>query len=73
MMNQQIFNSVELGCIIRKARKAQGLTQEDLSGMTGTGIRFISELERGKQTAQIGKVISVISTLGLVMSISSEW
>ena len=41
--------------------------------MTGTGIRFISELERGKQTAQIGKVISVISTLGLVMSISSEW
>jgi len=72
-MEQKIYNSKELGLIIRKKRKEQGLTQEDLAGITGTGIRFISELERGKETAHLGKVIHVISSLGLLLTISSKW
>lgn len=50
-MDHRIPDTNDLGHIIRDARKAQGLTQDQLAGMTGTGRRFISELENGKDTA----------------------
>lgn len=63
-----------LGKFIREARKAQKLTQEQLSSMCGVGIRFIREVEQGKETCQIGKVLLVIKTLGLeiVMAVRGE-
>ena len=72
-MGIQIFNSKDLGKVIRQIRKKQKLTQEDLSGLTGTGRRFIVELEQGKETAQIGKVLHVISALGVSIEISTKW
>lgn len=72
-MGTQIFNSKDLGKVIRQIRKKQKLTQEDLSGLTGTGRRFIVELEQGKETAQIGKVLHVISALGVSIEISTKW
>ena len=51
-----------LGAAVRQARKAHGLTQADLAG---TGPRFISELERGKASAELGKVLDVLAVLGL--------
>jgi len=55
----------ELGMYIRQERKQQGLTQEQLAAHCGTGIRFIRELEQGKETCQIGKVLHVIKMLGI--------
>lgn len=60
-----ISTPAELGAAIRRARKAQGLRQPDLAGACGTSIRFLSELERGKPTAQIGRVLHVLRMLGL--------
>ena len=54
-----------LGTAVRRARKAHGLTQADLAGLAGTGPRFISELERGKASAELGKVLDVLAVLGL--------
>lgn len=53
-----------LGALIRKARKDQGATQEQLSAVSGVGIRFIRELEQGKASCHMGKVLQVIKTLG---------
>lgn len=72
-MDHQIQNTKELGLIVRDARKQQGLTQEDLAGLTGTGRRFISDLEQGKETAELGKVLAVLASLGLALFAQSKW
>lgn len=61
----------ELGRIVKKERKAMGLTQADLALTSGTGMRFISDLENGKPTCQIGKTLTVLKTLGLRLTLSS--
>ena len=55
----------EIGVIVQKTRKAQGLTQPQLAMACGTGVRFIVDLEAGKETCQIGKALNVIQMLGL--------
>jgi len=48
-----------------------GLTQADLALTSGTGVRFISDLENGKPTCQIGKTLTVLKTLGVRLTLSS--
>lgn len=54
-----------LGQTIRKTRKALGVTQADLALASGSGLRFISDLENGKPTCRIGKTLAVLQTLGI--------
>lgn len=68
--NGNISNPEQLGTLIRQVRKRQGITQEDLSALVGVGPRLIGEIERGKPTAEIGKVFQLLAGLGLVISIS---
>ena len=60
-----ISNTEELGKLIMHERKAQELTQTQLAGLSGVGITFLSNLENGKQTAELGKTLNVLATLGL--------
>jgi len=55
----------ELGAIIRAFRKSQQLTLEKVSGLTNISMRFLSELERGKETAELGKALTMLNKLGL--------
>lgn len=64
-----INNISELGNLIRETRKSQGLTQSDLAMSANVGIRFLVDLENGKETAQIGKVFQVCKMLGLTIEI----
>ena len=59
----------ELGQIIRAYRKKQGLTLEKLSDLTHVGTRFLSELERGKETAELGKALLILNKLGIVITL----
>ena len=59
----------EIGVIVQKTRKAQGLTQPQLAMACGTGVRFIVDLEAGKETCQIGKALNVMQMLGLGVEI----
>lgn len=68
--NGNISNPEQLGTLIRQVRKGQGITQEDLSSLVGVGPRLIGEIERGKPTAEIGKVFQLLAGLGLVISIA---
>lgn len=65
----EIQTTNQIGAAVRRARKAQGLRQPDLAGACGTSVRFISELERGKATAQVGKVLEVLRMLGLRLEV----
>jgi predicted transcriptional regulator len=42
-----------------------GVTQKDLAMTSGTGLRFIIDMEKGKPTCQLGKVLTVLHTLGI--------
>ncbi len=53
-----------VGALIRQARKEQGLTQREFADIAGVGIRFLSELERGKDTAEVGLVLQVSKAAG---------
>ena len=61
----RIETTVELGRLVREHRKSRGLTLEKISGLGNVGSRFLSEFERGKETAEIGKVLKTLKVLGL--------
>lgn len=61
----QIHNPQELGELVRTYRKQRHLTLETVAGLSNLSIRFLSEFERGKQTAEIGKVFKALQILGL--------
>src|SRR5690606_19218072 len=63
-MTMKITDSKSLGNAVREARRTLGVTQDQLALTSGTNRRFIIELEQGKPTAQIGKVLQVLRTLG---------
>jgi y4mF family transcriptional regulator len=61
----------QLGEVIRKVRKRQGLTQPQLAGAAGVGLRFLVELEGGKSTAHLGKALAVLEALGCKLVITT--
>lgn len=61
----KIVSAADLGKIIRCKRKEVGLLQETAAGMSGVGTKFLSQLENGKETAELGKVLQVLRKLGL--------
>lgn len=60
-----IRSSAELGSIVREQRKRLALRQLDIAGLGNTGNRFIVDLENGKPTVQLQKVLDVMDLLGL--------
>ena len=70
-MNRAIRSTDELGRVIRAERKALGLTQDDLAAACGVSLRFISELERGRASAGVGRVLHVLKMLGLRVVLES--
>ncbi|MBO9170790.1 MULTISPECIES: helix-turn-helix transcriptional regulator [unclassified Rhizobium] len=68
-MAKQVSSPAEIGALVRSTRKAQNLRQDELAGVSGVGLRFIVDLEAGKPTAQIGKVLQVLQTLGCSIDI----
>jgi y4mF family transcriptional regulator len=60
----------EIGQMVRDSRKRLGVTQMDLALTSGTGLRFVIDLEKGKETCQIGKVLTVLQTLGVRIALT---
>ncbi|MBQ0032876.1 MAG: helix-turn-helix transcriptional regulator [bacterium] len=55
----------ELGALVARVRREQGITQLELSQAADVGRRFVVELEDGKETLQAGKLLKVMSVLGI--------
>ncbi|MEI8039129.1 MAG: helix-turn-helix domain-containing protein [Verrucomicrobiota bacterium] len=64
-----ITDTRSFGEAIRGARRRLKVTQKDLALASGTGLRFIIDLEKGKATCQIGKALELARTLGLRLQI----
>lgn len=61
----RIASTGDLGRAIRSKRKEIGMRQETAAGMTGVGTKFLSQLENGKETAELGKALQVLHKMGL--------
>ena len=68
----QIDNMEELGNYIKQTRKSQGLTQAELAMTANVGVRFLVDLENGKETAQVGKVLKICQMLGLKLDLQAK-
>ena len=68
----QIHSCVELGAVIREHRKRLALTQLDLAGLGNSGNRFIVDLENGKPTVQLQKVLDLMDLLGLEVVVRTK-
>ncbi len=71
-METIIHNPSELGRLASQTRSELGLRQSDVHAHTRLATRFIGEVEHGKETAQIGKVMDMLESLGLELVIRSK-
>ena len=62
----------DLGTAIRGARTAMKLRQAEAALLCGVGVRFLSDLERGKETARLGPTLRVIDGLGLALMVGPK-
>jgi HTH-type transcriptional regulator/antitoxin HipB len=65
-------SAVDIGAAIRKKRKEDGLTLADAAGLCNVNYRFLSDLENGKATAQIGKVLQTLHALGIEIELKDR-
>lgn len=69
---QTVYSSQDLGCAVRAFRKREGLTQIQLADFCGLSASFISDVERGKPTVELGKVLFLLHNLGLDLCVSER-
>lgn len=55
----------QFGNLIKINRKAHKLTQKELAGVCGCGVRFIQDLEKGKKSCELGLSLWVLTMLGI--------
>lgn len=60
----------DLGRAVRARRRARGLGLREAAPGADVGTRFFSEFERGKPTAELGKVLAVLDSLGLNLRVA---
>jgi HTH-type transcriptional regulator / antitoxin HipB len=72
MTENQITDTRTLGELIRSRRTALGLRQPDLALAANVGIRFIVEIENGKETCQIGLTLRLLKALGIDLFAHTE-
>lgn len=58
-----------LGAVMRERRKALGINQSELAALAGVGLAFLYELEHGKATVRVDKVLAVLDVLGLELHV----
>jgi len=68
----KVFDMADIGSLVKTKRNEFEMTQPRLADISGNGIRFISDLENGKPTMQIGKVLDTLHVLGLDLYISTR-
>lgn len=68
----KIYDAESFGLALKQRRKEMNYTQREISDLTGFSISFISDLENGKSTAEIGKAIYLANVLGLDIDIKSR-
>ena len=68
----KITDAKSFGNALRKRRKELGYTQSYISEFTGFSVSFLSDLENGKSTAELGKALYLASILGLDLTMETR-
>jgi len=71
-LKNRVVTAADIGAAVRKKRKENGLTLADAAALCDVGYRFMSDLENGKATVQVGKVLQVLTALGLDVTIEAR-
>lgn len=72
MATTSIRTPDELGRLIRQQRKRQRLRQADLAAMIGASHVFLGDVEKGKPTVQLGRVLKLLEELGLTLRVDTR-
>ncbi|WP_246680285.1 helix-turn-helix transcriptional regulator [Mesorhizobium sp. 10.2.3] len=62
-----IASPADLGRLVRAVRERRDFSQQEFADLAGVGRRFLSELENGKPTLELGKVLKVTNAAGIVL------
>jgi len=65
MIMNRILDINDIGSLVKQKRNQLNMTQSQLATVSGAGVRFLSDLENGKPTMQIGKILEILHVLGL--------
>ena len=68
-MSANVHESKDLGRLAKARRRALGLTQDELSDLSGVSRRTISALENGKESIQLDRLTAVLAVLGLTLEV----
>lgn len=70
MKTVKIVTAADLGLVLRAVRREQKVRLDDLAGCARVGHVFVRELEHGKETVQLGRVLQVLAELGIQVQLS---
>ena len=70
----RVYTPASLGAAIRHFRLQSGLSQAELAERTGLNRTYLSDLERGKETEQVRRILRVLKELGVRMTLErADW
>ena len=71
-LTRQVNLPAEIGMTIQETRKTAGLSQKEAAALCNVGTRFLSDLENGKPSIQLGKTMQVLRAFGLLMILKKK-
>jgi len=71
-MEIRVRSASDIGAAVRSRRKSDGLTLVEAAGLCNVNYRFLSNLENGKPTVRLDKVLDVLTALGLELEITER-
>jgi HTH-type transcriptional regulator/antitoxin HipB len=70
----RLYTAASLGAAIRQYREEAGLTQAELADLAGINRTYLSDLERGKQTEQVRRILQLLKLLGVRATLEkADW
>ena len=66
----KVNTAADVGMVLRAVRRSQKFRLDDLAGCAGVGHVFVRELEHGKETVQLGRVLHVLAEIGIQVQLS---
>lgn len=70
----RLYTGASVGPAIRKYREEAGLTQAELADMAGLNRTYLSDLEQGKETEQLRRILRILKLLGVRATLQkADW
>jgi HTH-type transcriptional regulator / antitoxin HipB len=71
LINNQIITSIKyLANLIKEQRNIRGLSQTQLADLSDTSINFVAQVEKGKTTVRLDKLLQILKTLGIQLNVN---